>query len=117
MKPFLTALGIAVVVLALAIWLTVPLFGSGQATFIWETLIFLSLLTAVLFALVSSAGREAFTQYYLLSMLLKLILGGAFIFVVIYQDRPNATANAIGFLVIYVVLTALEIVFLYRKTR
>lgn len=117
MKPFLTALGIAVAVLAFAIWLTAPLLGTGQPTFVWESLIFLSLLTAVLFALVGRAGRETFTQYYLLSMLLKLIMGGAFIFVVIYHDRPNATANAVGFMVIYVVLTALEIVFLYRKTR
>ncbi len=118
MKSFLTALGITVVLLAAAIWLATPLSGSqGNASFIWETLVFLTLLTTALFAFVRRAGSETFTQYYLLSMLLKLVLGGAFIFVVIYHDRPNATPNAIGFLVIYVVLTVLEIVFLYRKTR
>lgn len=118
MKPFLTAIGITVAILAGTIWLISPFPGlSGTPTFIWETLAFLGFLTVTLFALIRRAAPELFIQFYLLSMVLKLILGGVFIFVVIYHDRPNAIPNAVGFLVIYVVFTVIEIAFLYRKTR
>ncbi len=58
-----------------------------------------------------------FIKNYLLTIVLKLLAGGIFIFILLYADRPGADANAILFMAAYFLFTGLEVGFLYRKLK
>ncbi|HEX7015567.1 MAG TPA: hypothetical protein VF191_08640 [Cyclobacteriaceae bacterium] len=87
-------------------------------SYFFEILVFVSLTTLVLFSYLHKipAGKQ-FVQFYLLTMILKLLGYGAFGFIIIILDRPGAAANTLFFIITYVAFTALETIFLYRKTR
>lgn len=87
-------------------------------SYFFEILVFVSLTTLVLFSYLHRvpAGKQ-FIQFYLLTTVLKLLGYGAFGFVIIVLDRPGAAANSIFFIITYVVFTALETFFLYRKSQ
>jgi hypothetical protein len=83
------------------------------------TTAFLALTTLGAFYLVDSrrkAGAMNFTQVYLITVVAKILLYGIFVVVIIVADRPNATSNAVFFLVGYFLFTALEVIFLYIGT-
>jgi hypothetical protein len=48
-------------------------------------------------------------------MAVKLIAYGAYNFVMILDDKAGATQNVVWFGVLYLIFTALEIGFLYRR--
>lgn len=56
-----------------------------------------------------------FVQFYLLSLVVKLLAALAYCLLMVLKDRAGSTANVIYFLVLYVLFTSLEIVFLYKK--
>ena len=91
---------------------------SELPSYFFETLVFVALTTMVLYSYLNMMppGRQ-FVQFYLLTMILKLLGYGAFAFVIIILDRPGAAANALFFIITYMAFTALETIFLYRKSR
>jgi len=50
-------------------------------------------------------------------MVVKLIAYGAYCYFMISRDQPGSAPNLVFFLINYLVFTALEIVFLYKKTK
>jgi hypothetical protein len=87
-------------------------------SYFFEILVFVSLTTLVLYSyLYKVPPGKQFVQYYLLTMILKLLGYGAFGFVIIILDRPGAASNSLFFIVTYVAFTALETIFLYQKSR
>lgn len=61
------------------------------------------------------SNRENFVKNYFLTIVLKLLAGGIFIFILLYADQGGANANAVLFLTAYVLFTGLEVGFLFRK--
>ena len=61
------------------------------------------------------ADKENFIRNYLLTIVVKLLAGGIFIFAIIYIDLDGAESNAITFMAAYLLLTVLEVGFLFRK--
>jgi hypothetical protein len=85
-------------------------------SFLYETTWFVAFTTTVLFIyLYRSAKPSLFVQLYLLSMAVKLVACFAFNLLMILDDKAGAVRNVLYFLVVYVLFTALEIVFLYRR--
>ena len=75
----------------------------------------LTLATFIAYFFMEKTKSENFIRNYLLSIVLKLLAGGIFIFAIIYVDLDHAEPNAISFMIVYLMLTALEVGFLFRK--
>lgn len=85
-------------------------------TFLMQTTWVVALMTAIIFVYLYRADKGAwFVQLYLLSMAVKLLAYFGYNLIVILDDPRNAVANVVYFLSVYVLFTALEIVFLYKK--
>ncbi|MBA4145713.1 MAG: hypothetical protein DI538_20805 [Azospira oryzae] len=57
----------------------------------------------------STYGAATEIQFYLGSIVLKLLMGCGFLWAMSMVDRPNVNANAVLFLVSYILYTAVEI--------
>jgi len=85
-------------------------------SFFYETLVLTVLCTGGLYRFLDrSATPDLFVQLYLLTMVVKLLGYGCYIFIVLFMDRPGGAANVVFFLLMYGVFTLLEIAFLYRR--
>ena len=85
-------------------------------SFLYESAILMAFITTVIFVyLYRSRKTSHFTQLYLLSMVVKLITALVFIVAIVVIDRAGAVANAVYFMVLYFVFTAVEVGFLYPK--
>ena len=73
--------------------------------------------TWLVFFFMQRTKHEDFIKNYLLTIVLKLLVGGIFIFILIYADEPGAEANALLFMVAYFLLTALEVGFLFKRMK
>jgi hypothetical protein len=81
-----------------------------------ETSLVLAVFTVVIYRYLFRLEKpETFVMMYLLSMTVKLIAYGVYVVVMIVDDKPGANANVLFFLILYVILTALEVGFLHRK--
>ena len=88
-----------------------------QASFLISILIFLFASTWLVFVFMNrKADPESFIKNYLLSIVLKLLAGGVFIAIIIFVDKAFANSNAILFMLGYLIFTAVEVIFLFRKT-
>jgi hypothetical protein len=56
-----------------------------------------------------------FVKNYLLSVVLKIMFGGVYVFAIMRFDMPSANANAIFFLICYFIFTALQVTALTIK--
>jgi hypothetical protein len=84
------------------------------ASYETPTLVFLTSATWLIFLFMNRQMKpDSFIRNYLLSIVLKLLAGGIFISVIIYLDKPSANANAIHFMIAYLLLTSLEVGFLF----
>lgn len=91
-----------------------------QPTALFQIVFFLVVSTAGLFIYLLKTRRERpdfFVQFYLLTMTVKLIAYAGFMIFIIMKDREGARLNVITFLFIYLLFTALEIAFLYRRVN
>jgi hypothetical protein len=84
-------------------------------TYFWESLVFVCFTTSVLYYYLIRAGKNLFVQLYLLTLVIKLIAYAAYNIIVVVYDRPNAAANVAAFMLIYLILTTIELVLLYKK--
>ncbi len=91
---------------------------SKLPTFFYQTLIFLTFGTGIMFRYLYRINKpETFVQLYLFMMVVKILAFGAYAFFIVLKDRPGATYNIVFFLICYFIFTALEIAFLFRKTN
>lgn len=93
---------------------------SRLPPFTIHTLLFFSFFTALIFKYITwSAAHGAVmeTQFYLASIVLKLLIGCAFLWVLIALDRANANNHAILFLVTYIIFTGVEIMQLMASKK
>jgi len=91
---------------------------DSMPTFTTESLLLLIISIGIIFKyLIKVSQPQIFVNLYLLTMVVKLLAYGAYCFFMIAQDRASATHNVVFFLLNYLAFTALEIVFLYRKTK
>jgi len=102
-------------------WVT--LMGSHQGwwglpTYWMEILIFISFMTLLIYYNLNKlkAHRpEAFTQFYLLSIVLKMVGGLTLITFIVWDNPTSAIGNVSLFIVSYLILTILEVFFLLRR--
>ena len=59
---------------------------------------------------------DFFVQLYLLLMVVKFFLYGTYTYFMIIKDKMGAMLNVTFFMILYFIFTALEVIFLYRKT-
>jgi hypothetical protein len=79
------------------------------------TTILLFIITAVICRYLNRFKTSPlFTQFYLLSMVVKLLTALCYCVLVVLDSRDGAVANVVYFLALYVVYTVIEIMFLYR---
>jgi hypothetical protein len=85
-------------------------------SFFYQILLFLVFATFLVYRYLYKVNKpDFFVQLYLLTMAVKFIGYGVFNLIVIMEDRPGAAHSVAFFLVIYLLFTALEVAFLYRK--
>lgn len=114
MIRFLIALSFsALVILGLGLWGMEIL-----PTFFYQTLIFLFITTGGLYRFLMKTKQDRpdyFVQLYLLTMALKLIGYGAYLFIVVRSQPQDVAGNIVFFMGVYFVFTAIEIGFLYQQ--
>ncbi len=113
MNRNLLVFSIILVVLTIAIG-----FGALQFTspsFLKLILGALSITTWLVYFFMERGNTENFIRNYLLTILIKLLAGGIFIFAIIYADMDGAESNALTFMVAYLLFTGLEVGFLFKK--
>ena len=85
-------------------------------SFFYQTILFLLFATSVVFRYLYRIEKpDFFVRLYLLTLALKIVAYGAYNLIVILEDRKGAAQNVAFFMIVYVLFTALEVVFLYRK--
>lgn len=116
MTRFLIALTLtAFLILVLGYWglETLP-------TYFYRTLIFLFVSTVGLYRFLLRTKQQRpdfFVQFYLATMVVKLIAYGAYMFVVVTSQKGKAVNDVTFFMAVYFVFTAIEIGFLYRHVN
>ncbi len=89
---------------------------AGLPSFFYESIAVLSIFTLVMYRYLDRiADPGMFVQMYLLSMAVKLLAYGAYVVLMFIDDQSGANKNALFFLFLYVIFTAMEVLFLYRK--
>jgi hypothetical protein len=87
-------------------------------SYLLEILLLLSVSTIVIFYFLQKMKTTEpldFVKNFLLSVVLKIVLSGAFVFILIKLDPVGANTNAIFFMISYLFFTAYEIIVLTKK--
>lgn len=71
--------------------------------------------TWLVYFFIQKAKKEDLVKNYLLTIVMKLIAGGIFIFILLYIDKSGADGNAGFFMATYFLLTGLEVGFLFKQ--
>jgi len=112
---FLIAIGIVVLVAVLVV-MVLP----ERPSFYFQTLALLAIGTGGLYHFLSkvrASNPDFFVQLYLATIALKLLAYGVYLGIVIWKDRPGAIENVVFFMIAYIIFTALEVFFLWRKVN
>ena len=118
MLRFLISIVITGMLLGWVTW-----FGSQQAwwslpTYWTEILFFVMFMTVLVYYnlnKLTASQLEAFTQFYLLSIVLKMVGGLTLITFIVWDNPTSAIGNVSLFIVSYLILTILEVFFLLRR--
>jgi hypothetical protein len=108
------------IVFTVALVLFTIVFGFATIQFITPSFLILILIvlaigTWLVYFFIQRTNREDFLRNYLLSIVLKLLLGGIFIFILLYVDKSGSNINAIFFMAAYLLFTGLEVGFLFKR--
>jgi hypothetical protein len=112
LKFILTLSAVTLIILSLALWGI-----EHPPTFVYQTLIFLFLTTIGLYRFLLKTKEERpdyFVQLFLLTLVIKLIASSVYLFIMVKSQAQPAT-DVVFFLAVYIVFTALEITFLYKR--
>lgn len=88
--------------------------------YFYRTIIFLFVCTVGLYRFLLKTKQERpdyFVQLYLLTLAIKLMAYGVYVFIVIRSQPGQVVPNIVFFLVVYFIFTAIEITFLYRQVN
>ena len=88
--------------------------------YFFRTLIFLFVSTAGLYRFLLRTKQQRpdfFVQFYLATMVVKLIAYGAYMFIVVTSQAEKPVYDVAFFMVVYFIFTAIEIGFLYRQVN
>jgi hypothetical protein len=88
---------------------------ASLPSFFVPTLVLLVLSTGLLYKYLYRVSQAYFVQLYLVTIALKIMVYGAYVFMMALKDKQGILSNVVFFLVSYFFFTGLEIVFLYRK--
>ena len=113
MNKNLLIFSICLVVLTISVGFGVLQFTSPS--FLKLILASLSSATWLVYFFMERANTENFIRNYLLTIVIKLLIGGIFVSAIIYADMEGAESNAITFMAAYLLFTGLEVGFLFRK--
>ena len=113
MNRNLLVFSIILVVLTIAIGLGALQFTSPS--FLKSILGGLSIATWLVYFFMERGNPENFIRNYLLTIVIKLLAGGIFIFAIIYADLEGSESNALTFMIAYLLSTGLEVGFLFKK--
>jgi hypothetical protein len=87
-------------------------------SFFFQTSFFLMFTTVIVYVYLQRASNpEDFVRLYLGMIVLKLIVSLGYAVVMATQDPGGAKGNVLYFLLVYVVLTGIEVGFLYKNRR
>ena len=97
--------------------------GSQQTwwslpTYWIEILVFIQFMTAVIYYHLNKLRKsrpESFTQFYLLSIVVKMVAGLTLISIIVWSDPTSAIGNVTFFIFNYLILTFLEVFYLLNK--
>jgi len=92
-------------------WWALPLFWKEIIFFVF----FITVVIGYNLITIRRKQAQAFVQFYLLSITLKLVAGLAFVFFIIWKTPAEAKGSAALFIISYLVFTMLEVAFLVRK--
>ncbi len=114
---------LGVIVLTISLWAATQWFVlkgliDGFPSHLVEILLLLSISTIVIFYFLQKMKATEpldFVKNFLLSVVLKILLSGAFVFILIKLNPAGANANAIFFMISYLFFTAYEIIVLTKK--
>ena len=119
MIRFFVVLLASALVIGGSVWMAHELLWIAKLpSFFYQTLIFLTFGTAIMFRYLYRINKpETFVQLYLLMMVVKILAFGAYAFFIVLKDRAGAAYNIVFFMICYFIFTALEIAFLFQKTK
>jgi hypothetical protein len=112
LKFILTLSAVTLAILFSALWGI-----ERQPAFLYQTLIFLFLTTIGLFRFLLKTKEERpdyFVQLFLLTLVIKLIASSVYLFIMV-QSLAQPASDVVFFMATYILFTALEIAFLYRR--
>jgi hypothetical protein len=110
---FLVTMGLVVAVI-----LGVSQSFSALPSFFYQSLVLLTASTIGLYFYLLRVRKDRpdfFVHFYLVSIAIKLLAYGAYLALIIWEDRPGALENVVFFIAVYAVFTALEVGFLWRQ--
>lgn len=88
-----------------------------KPSFFSEILIFLFIVTLVIFRYLNKVSKpDYFVQLFLLTLVVKILAAFALALVMIIYDPAGVQANVVFLLIAYTLFTALETAFLFRQT-
>lgn len=91
-------------------------FIPQRPTFLMETTLFLFFVTIVIYRyLYKQNNPQVFVQIYLATLAFKILVYGGYAVAMILMDRDGSVENVLYFLVVYMLFTAFEVGFLYRR--
>lgn len=116
MTKFLISLtAVMLLIVAIGLWGI-----ESRPEYFYRTLIFLFVTTAGLFRFLLKTKQQRpdfFVQFYLATMVLKLIAYGAYMFIIVIAKTEKVVYDVVFFLLVYFIFTAIEIGFLYRQVN
>jgi hypothetical protein len=117
-KFLLSLTGIIVFFVGLLQLLLVAGVLTAVPSFFYATLVFMTVVTAVVYVYLFRVKEPAhFTQFFLLLTVVKLIACLAYCTVMVLKSRQDSKTNVVFFLAMYIIFTAAEVIFLYSKSR
>ena len=110
----------AILLVVSLLWLGIVkgAWGAQQPSYALELLAALAVTTVLIFYYLLQWVRkqpQLFTQFYLLTIAMKLLGYGALIAFVVIDDPAGAIPNVVLFLLTYVLFTFLEVLFLFLQ--
>jgi hypothetical protein len=88
--------------------------------YFYQTLVFLFISTVGLYRFLHRTKQQRpdfFVQFYLATLVVKLIAFGGYVFWIARSQPDQAASNIVFFMVVYFLFTAIEIGFLYRQVN
>jgi hypothetical protein len=109
--------------LAILIWAATQWFAlkgliDGLPSYLVEILVLLLVSTVIIFYFLQKMKATEpldFVKNFLLSVVLKILLSGVFVFILIKLDPAGANTNAIFFMISYLFFTGYEVIVLTKK--